>query len=127
MDIDDGWGDLSPSLEGIDLVGSFDTEDLSENPLSSLDAAAETLEENGSLKESALTKEYNNQGDLPEVNDQILLPPSEKLAENQDKKELKLLDKLGVTPTGDKVRDFVGFEAYEGYEVVMEPASLKAD
>ena len=67
MDIDDGWGDLSPSLEGIDLVGSFDIEDLSENHLSSLEAAAETLEENGSLKESALTKEYNNQGDQPDL------------------------------------------------------------
>ena len=58
MDIDDGWGDLSPSLEGIILVGIFDMGDISENPLSSLEAAAETLEENGSLKESALTKEY---------------------------------------------------------------------
>ena len=60
MDIDNGLRDLSPSLEGIDLVGSFDIEDISENPLSSLEATAETLEENGSLKESALTKEYNN-------------------------------------------------------------------
>ena len=49
-----------------------------------------------------------------------MLPPSEKLAENQDRKELKLLDKLGVEPSGDKVRDMVGFEAYEGYEVVEE-------
>ena len=42
------------------------------------------------------------------------------MAENQDKKELKLFDKLGVEPSGDKVRDLVRFEAYEGYEVVEE-------
>merc|ERR1719318_1949064 len=92
LDIDDGWGDLSPSLEGIDLVGSFDMEDISENPLSSLEAAAETLEEDGSLKESALLpQEYNLHNDLPEVEDQIVLAPSEHLAENQHDKELELL------------------------------------
>ena len=83
LDIDDGWGDFSPSLEGIDLVGSFDIEDISENPLSSLEAAAETLEEDGLLKESALTNEDYNQDDLPEVDEHISLPPSKKLAENQ--------------------------------------------
>ena len=31
LDIDDGWGDLIPSLDGIDLVGSFDMEDIRES------------------------------------------------------------------------------------------------
>ena len=74
LDIDDGWGDFSPSLESIDLVGSFDIEDISDSPLSSLEAAAE---------ESALTNEDYNQDDLPEVDEHISLPPSKKLAENQ--------------------------------------------
>ena len=47
------------------------------------------------------------------------------IGENFDIKAIQILllhfvDKLGVEPSGDKVRDMVGFEAYEGYEVVDE-------
>ena len=41
------------------------------------------------------------------------------IGENFDIKAIQILlphlvDKLGVEPSGDKVRDMVGFEAYEG-------------
>ena len=47
------------------------------------------------------------------------------IGENFDIKAIQILllhfvDKLWVEPSGDKVRDIVGFEAYEGYEVEEE-------
>ena len=47
------------------------------------------------------------------------------IGENFDIKAIQIpllhfVDKLGEEPSGDKVRDMVGFEADEGYEVVEE-------